>query len=892
MHTRPRRLLLTCLCLAALSATSAGAQFLSRDYRQLWRNEVFENYGPGGYRDYDFDEENRRFDLFGDLIIDGVDVVNINETRRDAPGRLGSYESRNSRYDRFFDKLVIANEGFGPWSSRLVVGDHISTFFTPMTLNMPRFNGIRWDGASGSNRFSVISSHLTNPVLVPSGAALDQSFEERRIFGTSILGGRWESQIGSVLKLGTTYVNTHRFDSEAGTDMNGLRGTVPRIMNGGLRKVYVFFTDDDPEDDGPGAAVHQLTTFADGAPLTPSRVGRIADLLQRVPVTPDLTSTVLLKSNEISYLRRNRAWLRSVTEASNAPFFLAILDGITSNAEPATLSAPLRADGDDVVYYVYEVADSVGSVTFAAVVSNDYSIDVVGAMHVPVLAAGDDDFYYDWYNAGRAEGTPRGNSNLRRLQFRYGFPTGLGLFGFDVEANVLGLRVRGEYARSLRYLKTPTARGRRFERDAGMLYVQSSRDVTERVRLGFEYFDVPHDYETEFSAFVPSSVGPTLGGRLYEPIPLVADNDDLDQWPDRDEHNDPLAPYAWTAGVDGNGVYPGLDPDDDGVLDFDLDNAAGTDAYQPFLGYYSEPPELVYGDDFDNNGLADARENDNLPDYLYPADHRGFHAFVAVQPTPRTTVRLGRYRVRQEALGRRNDADYLEAQYAREWPGLGYLRLNQRLKRTRDDEENHVYTPGYDIYRDLLQARDSHSSQSFVEWGLSPLAGLQVRNVLSVKLTDVDGGVLADPLFAKPGVVSEVAVVSKADYTWVHGRLTVLPQIKHIYQVSKFPERDIPDRQRRWIMPILRADVQLGPRTVLKTGVQGFPMLGETQTDPANPEQDFRRATYTAFVQSGSNYQGYDLTVLMGIYRTKLRFTGSTRPSYGSLEYFFRVYIG
>jgi hypothetical protein len=93
-------------------------------------------------------------------------------------------------------------------------------------------------------------------------------------------------------------------------------------------------------------------------------------------------------------------------------------------------------------------------------------------------------------------------------------------------------------------------------------------------------------------------------------------------------------------------------------------------------------------------------------------------------------------------------------------------------------------------------------------------------------------------------------------------------------------------------MPILRADMQVGPRTVLKSGIQGLPLLNERTSDPANPEQNFRRRTYTAFLQNRSNYQGYDLTVLMGIYRTKVNYTGSTRPSSGSLEYFFRVYIG
>ena len=99
-------------------------------------------------------------------------------------------------------------------------------------------------------------------------------------------------------------------------------------------------------------------------------------------------------------------------------------------------------------------------------------------------------------------------------------------------------------------------------------------------------------------------------------------------------------------------------------------------------------------------------------------------------------------------------------------------------------------------------------------------------------------------------------------------------------------------QQRRWVMPILRVDYRLGPNTVLKTGVQGFPLLREQSTDTANPEQDFRRTTYTAFILNKSNYLGYDLSILSGIFRTKQTFTNSSRPSFGFLEYFFRIYIG
>ncbi len=878
----------------ALIPGLAEAQFLSRDFRQLWANEVFENYGRNGYRDYDFDQENRRFDIFGDLLIDGVDILEYNEVRRDAPGLTGSYETRSGRYEGFFQKLVIADEGFGRWSTRLIIGDHIRTFFTPMTLNLPQFNGVRWDGSSRQSRFSIIATHLRDPLLAPDGMRLEAFTDQRRDFGTSLIGGHWESQIGDLLKIGTTYVNTHRFDGQAGAKVNGLKGDIPRLVQeGGLRKVYVFFSDDAPYDGSAGATVYSMTMYADGEAVAPLRVGKIDFMIERTPVAGK-TSKIPLNPNEVHNLRRNRSWLPAVVEASNIHFFQNVLNGITQEVAPASSHAPLQANGTDVVFYEYAVADSARQINFDAVLANDYSVDVIGGVEVPLFNAGTDpeDLFYDWHNPLRAEGQPGNNSNLRQVNFSYGFPTGLSIMGFDFEAQVLGTSIQGELARSTKFLRVPTAGGARHDRQSSTFYVNFLRPLHPKADLGFEWFDVPADYTTEFPVFLDRSYGPTHPpGKSYFPVALVEDNDDLDGWSDS---SDP------------NGVLPGLDLDEDGVLDLNV----GPNAFAPFLGYYVEPSELVYGDDFNNNGTADLRENDNLPDYLYPADHRGFHAFVSLEPTARTQVRFGGYRMHQPTLGGDSDTGYIEGKYRRDWEGLGYIALNHRVKWVEDDIPNMVYFFGrynlrpdllqdrdsvgrYNLRPDLLQDRDSVDNLTYFEWGLRTVPDLNIRNVLSFNHIDLRGAPLDDPLLAAPGTITHFSMVNKADYTWQRGRFKLMPQIKHIYRRSKFPERLLPDQQALWLMPILRLDYQVGPNTVLKTGAQGFPLLSERVHDPILPEgEEFQRKTYTAFLQNKSNHRGYDLTLLLGGYRSFTSFTGTQRPSFGFVEYFFRVFIG
>jgi len=872
-----------------LPAEMAQGQFLSRDYRSLWANEVFENYGSAGYRDYDLEEENRRFDLFGDLLIDGVDILEFSEVRRNAPGVRGSFESRSGRYDGFFNKLVMAEEGFGRWSTRLIIGDHVRTYFTPMTLNLPRFNGIRWDGSSRKSSFSVVAAHLTDPIEFRSGAlAPDDAVQNFRVFGTSLFGGHWESRIGDFLRLGTTFVNTHRFDSEASAETNGLKGTVPGLVRGGLRTVFVFFTDDAPDDPHAGAEIHDVVMLADGKRVEPLRVGRIDNLIDKLAITPDLTSTIRVRPNEVNYLRRNQSWLQPVIEASNRPFFAAVLEDIVKEVAPPTRNAPLQANDADVIFYQFAVPDTVGDIEFEALLANDYSVDVVGAIQVPFLSSGDDDFYYDWHHAVRATGHPSNRSNLRPVRFHYGFPTGLGIMGLDFDAHFFGFEVKGEFARSTNYLKVPTDRGVRRERESSVFYVNVLKSLNDEVDVGGEFFDMPEDYNTEFPVFRSSGVGPTVGGRLYQPFALVEDNDDLDDWPDQLEHDDPFDPYFDSRGV-GHGVFPGLDLDGDNILDF-----AATGSGSPFLQYHVESPDLSFGDDFNNNGTPDLRENDNLPDYMYPLDHRGFHGFVRYNPTQHTQLRLGAYRMEQPTLGLDSDSEYIEGHYQRDWQDLGYVRVNHRIKWLKDEIPNTVYNFGSQssLQQDLLENRDAVNNLTYVEWGLWTVPRLNIRTVATFNHVDLSSKAVAAPLLATPGTITHFAMSNKIDYAWDWRRFQILPRFKHTFRRSKFPDREIPDSQTRRLIPILQVDYSITPRTTLKTGAQGFPFLAERSIDPASPERDFRKKTYTGFLQNKSNYSGYDLTILMGFFRTFTKFSGSARPSTGYIEYFFKIYIG
>ena len=407
-------LTLTLLTLLWLAPDLAEGQFLSRDFRRLWANQIFENYGAAGYRDYDLEEENRRFDLFGDLLIDGVDIIEYSEIRRDAPGIRGSFETRNARYERFFKKLVIANEGFGNWSTRLIIGDHIRTFFTPMTLNLPNYNGIRWDGASRKSRFSVIASHLRDPLVMGGGLAVDQNIERAPHLGRQPLRrplgepDRRPPQARDDLRQRPSLRLRGRRQGQQpqGDDPRGHAGRA--FARSSCSSPTTL-----PYDAFAGAAVHELTMTVDGdAGDAPARGPDRRIHRAGFPVTSDPTSTILLEPHEVDYLRRNRSWLRAVVEASRDRFFGSLLDDITTDitAEAlATRGAPLRADGTDVVYFEYEDPGHGEPPSTSAPSSPTTTTSTWwGRCRCRILASGEDDFYYDWYNARRARGQPRG----------------------------------------------------------------------------------------------------------------------------------------------------------------------------------------------------------------------------------------------------------------------------------------------------------------------------------------------------------------------------------------------------------------------------------------------------------------------------------------------------
>jgi hypothetical protein len=85
-----------------------------------------------------------------------------------------------------------------------------------------------------------------------------------------------------------------------------------------------------------------------------------------------------------------------------------------------------------------------------------------------------------------------------------------------------------------------------------------------------------------------------------------------------------------------------------------------------------------------HNGTIDRFENDELPDYPYKRDHRGFNAYLKSHAGPDAALTLGRQNMRLVAGDGRTQAWYLLGTWVRHLPG-GRLRLFEYAALTKDN---------------------------------------------------------------------------------------------------------------------------------------------------------------------------------------------------------------
>ena len=114
--------------------------------RPTYRNYAFESYV--NYPDHSLpytDQPRSYYGSLGNFLLSGYELYSWREDR--VPGRTygsGIFKDFNP-WVAAFDNMAMGRDGYGNWGYSLIVGDAQVARFTPLTISMANFNGVRFD---------------------------------------------------------------------------------------------------------------------------------------------------------------------------------------------------------------------------------------------------------------------------------------------------------------------------------------------------------------------------------------------------------------------------------------------------------------------------------------------------------------------------------------------------------------------------------------------------------------------------------------------------------------------------------------------------------------------------------------------------------------------------
>ena len=204
------------------------------------------------------------YDFFGNFVNRGWLIFNNNQSQ---PLQRGNELFKDSRFNNWFNSLLVASESVGEYYYALTIGNGLRTTLTPMTFSKPDFDGVQFDLATDKYMLTFLYSRLSE-----SGG--DQTNREgiNRTNNTTLMGGRTTIQVGDFTTLGFNFVNSHQSNTLTdGFGGNPLSGelTVDQ-KNEAVSWIELLLSDDSPGDGEGGAAFFPagsdiIITYLDGS---------------------------------------------------------------------------------------------------------------------------------------------------------------------------------------------------------------------------------------------------------------------------------------------------------------------------------------------------------------------------------------------------------------------------------------------------------------------------------------------------------------------------------------------------------------------------------------------------------------------------------------------------
>ena len=846
-------LILFILLLIADGSAFADDGEPSLDLLQRSSFAPYQNYAEVPFRPYrERLRVNPRYNYFGEFLAEGYHAFRLDEQR---PG--ASVIGKDDVYRGLFNTLLVARSSYGDFSAALTVGDDILHTLSALTMQRAGFNGVRWEVVYPRHRLTLLASRgfdnkylpgfksFSSPVVVdplrPGYDLLSSTMlveeEENPVY---TLGGHWEGEFGPALTLGATLVNQQQLNSVADRKGGLLRGSVPYPEMLPPQKLMLRVTEDGAREDGPGAAVFAVALEIEATD------GSVHSLLSSDP---------------------------------ESPHYHAGLEPVISGGRRVEGHWEVR--GDEELVYTFELPAEVTPrrARFRVEAANDFRIAVAQQHPLPLQTA----ITTPYTILHRAPGRRGDLSNRKELVLDYGLATGQTLYGLNFAADLVGLKLQGEIATNSLYRKFPVLGGHNLDRRASAWYLNAVKTVSRfrHLILGAELFYMGPRYGGDYDSrrggvVLYTDVGGSHGrGRGAAEYVLMDDNDDRDRYADDNSKDfpgssDPLA-----------GVYPGLDEDNDNIPDDDRNANGIPDFQEPFLLFYSDPQEFVYGPDLNNNGVIDPRENDAKPDYPYDRDRRGRHFLVSLRPLPGLELGAGNYRLRTIVAGGRALSTYLRASYRFADPRRFELRLNHDSKRVRDDIPDPVYV--FDQERNLtlidpLLQRNSWVHTSFAGLRFTLFSPMNLES--NAKLVHNRMQDLESTEEVEKDRRGDFTWVNRADYRWQWGKLRIRPMYKNLWQRVTLESQDHPLISTVQSAPILRLDYAFNDELVLQVGQQGFRLrplgidrrLAFRFIDKVDETQNYSSTDFLIMFTIRGDYLGNKVTANTGIHRRRMEF--------------------
>ena len=896
--------------------TEIGRDFIGTPAAVEYQNHAFSPFRPFPV----FGWEVPRYDRLGRYLMQGRVMISADEQR---PGLSKFQGLRFERANVFaigadFNYAVLQDSYKGRnYALMVLLGSEqagqatspIKTQFTPLTLNMTRYNGVRLDisgakskgsliyskGAGGRKRFSVFS-------------ILKASVEEQSpVF---LWGGHWETQLGSALRLGSTFVNQHIMNTRS-RQGSILKGDISNEMLP-PELIAVRVVDDSPQDLSSPAAAYSVTVILKG-------------------VDEEDNEQILELEGTPGGGRRVGDHWEALGEEEQIEFIFELPDGfIPREAEfKAVVGGDYRIQVRQE--YKHSFTRIIAGRERSATVSHQWPAEPRSAgLGVETSGfefdAGDLRFPIDFkfpetqpaYTLARASGTPR-DVEPREVRFDYGFPTAQNFASVDIHVDHAGLVLDGEVSMNAQHFKFPVADGRRTSKDAVAYYLTASRKLPLlgllAPSLGVELFRIEPDYGGNFDAkrggaiFHTSVPAAPPNTALTQEFDLFDDNDDGDQWPDNMPNDTALS------GANDAGVYPGLDQNGDNVPDTDQNGNSIPDWDEPFLFFWSDPPQFIYDIDMNNNSLPDITENDDKPDYPYDRDSKGFHSFATWKNTvPHLEMlTLGVFRSKAISRGGENNARYLRFELAYRPRERGIVEFKGDVKQVKDSIPDPtfiwrtavptgasallypsgdpvIYDGGFDIRRvnsnviqqpaalggkllglrsvdaDPMLMRNSTVSTLNIDADLEPVENLTIHSRYKWLLNRQHEDEFGDGSTQDDKTLSRLTLSSRVQYQYpLRERITLVARMRHLLWHDAGYS---PATRQHWSTygPLFEESFELTDRTVFVAGQEGIPFLVPIRhTDYDFEERDFKRWTNVFMMRITGQYIGWKTVSEIGL---------------------------